>query len=160
MRRWARVLVMPLAILAAGLWIMQHQRDASRADAVRVRVEVQDMIERALRTGDCGPVLEATDPLLRSSVAARVLQLGAGAPVQEGARVVVRVVDGDALGLGTPATHTAVAGVCGGTPVGLAVVVARGEGSAAVVGVFEPDAQAAALWRAECEVAASTVPPR
>ncbi|MFM7479979.1 MAG: hypothetical protein ACKO4V_02465 [Planctomycetota bacterium] len=155
-RRWLRVLVMPMAILGAGLWIMQQQQTASKGDSVRVRVQVQDMMERVLRTDSCGPMIDATDPLIRESVVARVR--GAVRGAEESARVVVVVESGDQSGQGTSATHTAFAGVCGGEPVGIAVTAPRGVGIAAVVSVFDLGAQARTRWQAECDMAASTLP--
>lgn len=145
-----------MAILGAGLWIMQQQQTASQGDAVRVRVQVQDMMERTLRTGSCGPMLDATDPLIRESVAARVRGAVRGAGGL--ARVLVVVEIGDQSGQGTSATHTAIAGVCGGEPVGIAVLAPRGSGMASVVSVFDVGAQARVRWHRECEIAAGTLP--
>jgi len=155
-RRWLRVLVMPMAILGAGLWIMQQQKTASQGDLVRVRVQVQDMIERTLRTDACGPMIDATDPLIRESVEARVR--GAVRGAADSSRVVVVVESGDQSGQGTSATHTAFAGVCGGEPVGIAVIAPRASGIPSVVSVFDLGAQARTRWQAECDVAASTLP--
>lgn len=155
-RRWLRVLLMPMVILGAGLWILQQQQTAMQSDAVRVRVQVVDLMERTLRTDSCGPMIDATDPMLRESVSARIR--GAVRGADGSARVVVVVESGDQSGQGTSATHTAFAGMCGSDPVGIAVVVPRGSGIASIVSVFDLGGQARGRWQAECDIAASTLP--
>lgn len=155
-RRWLRVLVMPMAMLGAGLWIMQQQQTASQGDVMRVQVQVREMMERTLRTDSCGPMVDATDPLLRETVTARVRQ--SVRSTDETARLMVLVEIGDQSGQGTSATHTALAGPCGGEPIGIAVQVPRGSGMASVVSVFELGPPARARWQSACEIAATTLP--
>jgi len=155
-RRWLRVLLMPIVVLGAGLWIMQQQQTALQSDAVRVKVQVQDLMERMLHSSSGGPMIDATDPLIRESVTSRIR--GALRGASESARVLVIVERGDQSGQGTSATHTAFAGICEGEPIGIAVTMPRGSGTASVVSVFDIGADARARWQAECEIAAGTLP--
>jgi predicted methyltransferase MtxX (methanogen marker protein 4) len=155
-RRWLRVLLMPTVLLGAGLWIIQQQQTASQSDAFRVKVQVQDLMERMLHSGSGGPMIDATDPLMRGSVATRIR--GALRGASESSRVMVLVEAGDQSGQVTFATHTALAGICESEPIGIAVTMPRGSGIASVVSVFDLGADARARWQAECEIAAGTLP--
>lgn len=133
-----RLVVMPVTILAVGLWLSSMQQGRSAAQDDRVRLYLLQLLEECAR--DCSSpmaALDASDPVVAREFRSRLRAICAkGGQL----RPMVEVRSGD-LGIAATgdATHTALACYQGAELIAVRLIAAPGEGEVRLIGVFTPE---------------------
>ena len=138
--RWrsVRLIVMPLIIVGAGLWISSAQSRSANLETDRVRILLTQLLEESARgPAQLSNALQGSDPVVIEEFRLR-LQRAAGASKSKAALVIVQPGDFGAGALGS-ATHTALACYKDSERVAVRVIAISGDSQVKLVGVFTPD---------------------
>ncbi len=138
--RWRgmRLIVMPIIILGAGLWISSMQSKIVEDQSDRVRLVLMQIVEAS--AADPAHVLNSlkgSDPVVVDELRRRIMGAAAQS-TQKAPLVVVRVGDFGAGAVGS-ATHTALACYQDSVRIGVRAIARADNPQVQIVGVFTPE---------------------